>query len=199
MEVFLMAIIFGGIICAIAVSRGRNGVAWFFIGFASFLIGLVLVLCLPDLKKERAKHLAQLKKDKRLREQARQDRLKNDSFKEKTERRLDGHDRLLGVKGQSKLSIRSKNKTLQKKLKGSAENNKTPPELPDNITKLNTEDATDSIDWYYVAEEKQEGPVQKKQLVDMLTDGTLPPDTYVWCEELDDWTCANEVDVLIQA
>ena len=124
MEVFLMAIIFGGIICAIAVSRGRNGVAWFFIGFASFLIGLVLVLCLPDLKKERAKHLAQLKKDKRLREQARQDRLKNDSFKEKTERRLDGHDRLLGVKGQSKLSIRSKGKKClvpKMKRKGSQE------------------------------------------------------------------------------
>lgn len=62
---FLLAIIFwitlAILVGVVAKSRGRDGIGWFFLGalLLSPLLGMLLVLCLPNLKKlalEQARH-----------------------------------------------------------------------------------------------------------------------------------------------
>ena len=49
---FIVLAVFGGIVAAIAHSRGRSPIGRFFIGFFAGCIGLILVLVLPDLNLE---------------------------------------------------------------------------------------------------------------------------------------------------
>jgi len=87
-----------GLICAvIADSKGRNPIGWFFIGFFFPLIGLILVLVLSNLKEAQDKELAMETEQRRLREQLRQERLKNEQFRKHAQIRLDTHDTALGM------------------------------------------------------------------------------------------------------
>ncbi len=85
----IIMLIFGGVVCAIAVGKGRNGLGWFFIGFFLGCIGLILVFCFSDLKVEAAKHAGQLKVNRRLKEKFQQERMKNEAFRQHASVRLD--------------------------------------------------------------------------------------------------------------
>jgi hypothetical protein len=78
--------------CLIARSKGRNQIGWFFGGFFLGLIGLVIILCMSNLNEEKAKHDHLLNEQRRLREQLRQERMRNQSFQDYTNNRLDVHD-----------------------------------------------------------------------------------------------------------
>lgn len=94
----LVILIIFGIICAcIASSKGRSEVGWFFIGFFLGLIGLILIACLSNLKEEAAKQEHMLNEQRRLREQLRQERMRNQSFQQYTANRLDAHDSALSI------------------------------------------------------------------------------------------------------
>ena len=95
-QLLIMAI-FGGISAAIASSKGRNTVGWFFIGFFFGCIGLIIILCLSNLLEDQARWDAQAVEQRRLREQLRQEQLKNETFRQHTAARLDVHDRTLGI------------------------------------------------------------------------------------------------------
>jgi len=87
-----------GIICAlIAHSKGRSAVGWFFVGFFLGIIGLVIALLASNLEDARAKEMAMENEQRRLREQLRQERLKNEQFRKHTQLRLDSHDGALGL------------------------------------------------------------------------------------------------------
>ena len=62
LRLIIMAV-FGGICAAIAQTRGRSAVGWFFIGFFASCIGVILVLVLPDLK-------AQEEREERMRRES---------------------------------------------------------------------------------------------------------------------------------
>lgn len=50
--------------------------------------------------------------------------------------------------------------------------------------------------WYYSLSGEESGPVEQAQLVSMLSDGSLRPDTYVWREGMADWKRAGDVSEL---
>jgi len=52
-------------------------------------------------------------------------------------------------------------------------------------------------EWHYIVEGQQQGPVQETDLVTMLSNGQLPPQTMVWTQEMTDWAQANQIEGLI--
>lgn len=91
-----------GIICAlIANSKGRNPIGWFFIGFFLGIIGLIIALVASNLEDVRQKEVEMQNEQRRLREQLRQERIKNDQFRKHAQQRLDSHDDVLGIETRS--------------------------------------------------------------------------------------------------
>jgi len=87
-----------GLICAmIASSKGRSGIGWFFIGFFFGILGLIISLVVGDLNAAKEKELEMDNEQRRLREQLRQERIKNDQFRKHAQGRLDEHDDALGI------------------------------------------------------------------------------------------------------
>ncbi len=87
-----------GLLCALlAYQKGRNPIGWFFIGFFTHIIGLIIILVVSN-KREEAEKFKQLENEnRRLHEQLRQERLKNEQFRKHTQARLDYHDETLGI------------------------------------------------------------------------------------------------------
>jgi hypothetical protein len=93
----LICLIFGIICAVIASSKGRTAIGWFFIGFFFPILGLILVCVLSNLEDTRQKEVQMQNEQRRLREQLRQERMKNDQFRNHTQTRLDKHDDFLGM------------------------------------------------------------------------------------------------------
>jgi hypothetical protein len=93
----ILPIGFGALCAALAHSRGRTPVGWFFIGFFLSCIGLIIILVLPNVKEEEAKHAALDDANRSLRERLRQEQMKNEAFRQHAAQRLDAHDRQLDV------------------------------------------------------------------------------------------------------
>ena len=94
---WIILLIFGIICAAIAGSKGRSVIGWFFIGFFFGLLGLIIVLVLPNLKEAEQKELQMETEQRRLREQLRQERIKHEQFRKHAQARLDTHDNVLGL------------------------------------------------------------------------------------------------------
>ena len=50
--------------------------------------------------------------------------------------------------------------------------------------------------WFYGLNNKQHGPISKNELIRLLNENVLSPDTLVWNEDLDNWTAASQVEEL---
>lgn len=55
---------------------------------------------------------------------------------------------------------------------------------------------TDQIEWFYVRNDEQHGPVSIQELAQMAAEGDLAPEQLVWAAHLDDWQPAESVDEL---
>ena len=167
MELIVMAV-FGGIVAAIAHSRGRSPIGWFFIGLFAGCIGLILVLVLPDLNLEEERRSKLATENKRLKEQIRKERQVADQRHAETIGRLGAHDAVLG-------------------LDTSPTSGDAPPELP-------TERAGSTIDpdshWHFAASEAEgtQGPVPFSKLVALWSEGALDGNSLVWSQGMDDWS-----------
>ena len=82
---------------AIASSKGRNVVGWFFVGLLTAVIGIIIIACMSNLKQEKARIEWAESERRRLREQLRQERTKSESFRQYSTARLDAHDKALDV------------------------------------------------------------------------------------------------------
>jgi hypothetical protein len=164
----VVATIFGAIVSAIAASRGRNAIGWFFVGFFSFCIGLILVLVLPDLKQERARLDHDRMEKRRLREQLAQERLKNQAFRGHVAERLDVHDRLLGTD----------TRNVQAPM--------LPPVAPEAPP---AEEGGLPRDGWYVAPPggDPEGPMPLSELRERISRGETTASTLVWHGTLSNW------------
>jgi hypothetical protein len=100
----ILRIIFGAIAAAIAESKGRSAVGWFFGGFVFMLLGVIIVAVLPNLKEQKFKEEAIERENRRLREQLMQEQIKNEAFRQHTAARLDTHDGHLGIDTRSVVS-----------------------------------------------------------------------------------------------
>lgn len=177
--VLIIKLVFGGICAAIASSKGRSGVAWFFIGFLLDLIALIIVLVMSNLAEERRRFEEISADRRRLKEQLRQERLKGESFRRYATERIDTHDRVLGV------------------------NTKTAPELsagaggPPPVPSLPRADLDPALataaGWFYEKEGKPQGPVPQAELRMLLRSGAIGSSTLVWTESMAEWTAARDV------
>src|SRR5215475_4178859 len=89
--------VFGAIASAVASSKGRSTVGWFFGGFFLTWIGVVIVAVLPNLKEQKFKEEAIERENRRLREQLLQEQIKTEAFRRHASARLDAHDSHIGV------------------------------------------------------------------------------------------------------
>jgi uncharacterized membrane protein YeaQ/YmgE (transglycosylase-associated protein family) len=95
--ILIFGVIWGVVAAAIANTKGRSVVGWFFAGFFIGLIGVIIIACLSNKKEEQQyrDHVAQ--ENRRLREKLDQERLKSEALRQHVTGRLDLHDAQLGT------------------------------------------------------------------------------------------------------
>lgn len=166
----MLQIAFGALCAALANSRGRTPVGWFLVGFLFSCIGLFVLLVLPNVKEEAAKHAALEDANRSLRERLRQEQMKNEAFRQHATQRLDSHDRQLDM-----------------------DTRQTAPQLglsPDEPLQLGAEDVeaeSDGPDWYFVENGGRVGPHSRAEMLKMIQSRRIGAATQVWCEDLEGW------------
>jgi hypothetical protein len=176
----LIAVVFGAICAGIASSKGRNAVGWFFIGFFFSCIGLIIILCLSNLKEEQARWNSQDVEQRRLREQLRQEQLKNEAYRKHTAARLDAHDERLGM------NTRQTEPVALPAARPAILPGSPPPGLP-------------AENWYIHEEGEQRGPYSFALLQRRARQGSIDPNTMVWVDGMPTWQPANSVPNLFSA
>lgn len=178
LAILLVVVVYAvfGLVCALlAPRRGRSPVAWFFIGVATQCIGIVLLLCLPNLKLEEERQRQRADETRRLREQLKKERQIADERHEAHRQRLGAHDRALGLDTGSAEPAR----LLER----------APPPLPGGPEPL----------WFYAEGGRQIGPVTAAALRAMWRDRQVDERTLVWCEGLSNWVALADAKDLLAA
>jgi len=93
----IIMVVFGAITAAIADSKGRSAVGWFFVGFLFPCIGLIIAIAMSNLKEQEAQRQQMMDEQRRLREQLRQERIKSGAIHTGMDKRIDLHDEALGM------------------------------------------------------------------------------------------------------
>ena len=187
-EIFVQLIIwlvFGGITAAIAHSKGRNAVGWFFIGLLAGCIGLIIIICLSNLNEEKARWSANEIEQRRLREQLRQEQLKNEALRQHTAARLDLHDEKLGMDTRTAAPGLALGPTTRPTLLGSA------PATP--------AEGFPTENWFTNEDGEQHGPFTFALLNSRARQGTLSQDALVWAEGMSEWQPAGTIPNLFPA
>lgn len=150
----------------IAQSKGRNPVGWFLFGFFFHAIALLISFFVSDLAEIDRKIQRKGARIDRVREELRQERLKNETFRTEAAARLDAHDRVAGVDTRADGRIAA---------------GLEPPALPPRS----------GPQWYFEFRGEPHGPEPQSALKLRLARAEIEPDTLVWREGLDDWQPAS--------
>lgn len=102
---FMLAVLFGRplIPAYMAKNRGREPVVWYIFGFFSWLLAVILVLVLPNVKDQRERDQQVDRRAQRLQEELDSERRRSERYRLEAEQRLDAHDKILGVHTRSGL------------------------------------------------------------------------------------------------
>lgn len=176
--------VFGAIVAAIANSRGRSAIGWFFVGALTGCIGLILVLVLPDLKVQQEREERMRRENRRLRERLKKDRVVADRRHEATLNRLDVHDDALGLDTGG-----AHNPAISESSASSG-----PPAASRPPAREPIED--DGTEWYYLRGQDRVGPVTVNDLADLWEDARIDAETLVWCAAMADWAAISTVSKL---
>jgi hypothetical protein len=177
----IIACVFGGICASIASSKGRNAVGWFFIGFFFSCIGLLIIICLSNLLEEKAALNMMEIQHRRLREQLRQEQMKNEALRQHAVARLDLHDEKLGMNTRlSAPPLDPPGTPSLHRLHRPPIPSAPPPGLPAN-------------GWFTNENGEQHGPFAFQLLLNRASQGTLDPETPVWVEPMVDWKPARQI------
>lgn len=170
----LVIMLIGGAISAfIAHSKGRNVVGWFFFGFLLPLIGIIVALVVSDLKEEERHRAHAQAERRRLKEQLRQEQIKNESFQRHATHRLDSHDQVLRIDTRRAAGL---------------DGGGAPPVLSRGVPPPL---AGEPLAWHYAARGEPLGPVTESELRDMLESGELATSTLVWKDGFPTWVPAR--------
>jgi len=161
----------GALIAALANSKGRNAVGWFFLGLIFPCISLILVLCLPNLHEQQQQFAYHDSQNRRLQEQLRQERMKNQAFQASTQARLDEHDTSLGI------DTRQAAPALV--YGGGAA---APP---------STALPGPAAQWYYSRDGQKDGPHAKEYIESLISAGTITAETLIWDPVANEWKAAG--------
>lgn len=175
----IVGLVFGGIVAAIAHSKGRNAVGWFFLGFFFGCISLIIILCLSNVKEEQAKWNNNEIEQRRLREQLRQEQLKNEALRQHTVARLDIHDQKLGIDTRDVPTSLPLGSLPRPSLMTGAVSS-----LPAGFPEAG---------WYISSNGAQEGPYTYSNISARARQGTLSPETLVWVQGMDEWRTAGSI------
>jgi uncharacterized protein DUF4339 len=162
---FLVLLAFGAACAAIAGQRGRNPVAWFFLGFIFSCFGLILLLVLPDVQELEDRHKGTEDQSRRLREELAQERQRNQSFRGHVKARLDVHD--------AALEIDTREQTPVTELPA-------PPPPPSMAAQMDLPQ-----EGWYVAEAggSADGPLGLADMLARVEDGRLRKSSLIWNAE----------------
>ncbi len=184
----VIRLVFAGICAAVASSKGRSTVGWFFLGLIFTCIPMIIILCLSNRKEEEAKWQAQELEQQRLREQLRQEQIKNEALRQHTIARLDQHDQSLGIDTRQTAPLIGHTPEAPQAPAANIEysrGNEPPP--PSGFPAEN---------WYVDNNGEQDGPYAWLVIYRRARQGTLTPETKVWAEGLADWVPANQIPSL---
>jgi len=180
--------------CAvIALVKGRNAIAWFFIGLLLNLVAVVIVAVLPNLKQQKADAENSQRERRRLREQIRQERIKSEAFRRYSMDRLDRHDDALNIdtrdaggRGDECLG-RAQDDPIERLIDsaGAADQAVSGPDT-----------AGDGAQWFYEVDGRPWGPILGQELRRLLSSGRLSNQTLVWTEGLRGWRQVGQVSAL---
>jgi hypothetical protein len=177
----LFLVIFGAICAAIASSKGRSAVGWFFIGFFFPIIGLIVICVVSNLKEERSYKSSVEQENRRLREQLRQEQIKAETFRSHTQRRLDAHDQKLAI------DTRADDNVLSGPGAPAALLGQGDPPFAQQVAPATT------TGWYYAIDGQTLGPVASSQIIQMIQIRTISSNTLVWIEGMADWAPVSRV------
>ena len=170
----------GGAVAAIAHGKGRSPVGWFFVGFFFGVIGLIVVLVSSNLNQEKYLRARQDEENRRLREQLRQERVKHETLREYTMRRLDAHDDVLGVDTRSLQALPTENTPAYLPAAEVATPQGVSPEpAPAPPPRSNA--------WYFEQNGETRGPISPETVQSMLAGGQISGTTLLWADHLPDW------------
>jgi len=180
----LIYVAFGAVTATVAHHKGRNTIGWFFIGFLFTCIGLVIILCLSNLNEERAKWEWAENEQRRLREQLKQERLKNAVFQGHVRARLDVHD--------TALDMDTRQLTAQEQ--GAAAEALSPPqasEFPDPAT-------FSRVEWFAQLDDRASDQLTFAQLKGLYRSGNIKESNLVWTSGMKDWKPISDVPGLLE-
>jgi uncharacterized membrane protein YeaQ/YmgE (transglycosylase-associated protein family) len=184
----IVGAICGIITAAIASSKGRSVVGWFFVGFLLGLIGVIISLCMSNLKQQKAKEAFAAQERHRLREQLRQERLKNEAFRQYSTARLDAHDKHLGIETHTAESL--PHSPVRQALP--SQGNEALDALLSQ-TRSPTPVPAAQTNWFYDRNGQPVGPMPESEIHRMIQSGGIQKHTLVWTEGYDDWVAAKDV------
>ncbi len=189
--IIIVRVVMGVVTALIASIKGRNVVGWFFVGFFLGIIGVILAVVMPNLKAQRAQKEHDSLERRRLREQLRQERLKNEAYRRYSTNRLDVHDQHLGLDTRTAPALPEPQAT------------EALPSRPEEaLTNLAQTTApmvpavpivAESV-WYYEASGRSVGPVNNRDMHQLVKSGAIERNTLVWTEGYDDWVAAEDVE-----
>jgi hypothetical protein len=171
--------VFGGISAAIAHSKGRSAIGWFFGGFFLGCIGLIIILCLSNENERNAQLEAQQIQNRRLQEQLKQEQMKTESLRQHTLSRLDKHDEVLGI---------STRETAPQLLMHEHHTNPF-AQTPSIVAIANPEN--DEEVWYFHYDGVQRGPTSINELLKFKNMGAFNEQSLVWKEGMENWEQAK--------
>jgi hypothetical protein len=158
-----------GIICAlIASARDRHVIGWFIIGLILNLIGLIILLVLPNIKELKVKNNRRLLDQRKLREQLDKERQVADLRHKNIEQRLGSHDDALGMDTGNPQSLAG---------------NQTPAQIASNDL------------WFYALEGKRQGPVSMETIRHLLRANAIDNAALVWTEGMEDWALLGDIEI----
>lgn len=166
--------IFAGICAFIASGRGRSGAGWFFIGLLFDCFALIVLLVMPDLKKQEEERQRQERENRRLRELIAKDRQVVDTRTSAIDRRLGAHDQALGVDTTETAGQIAGDPVAAAAAGAGAA---LPPPLPSAAV----------AEWYYARNGERLGPVQAETIRHLVAAGAIAAGTLVWRQGMADW------------
>ena len=179
----LICSVFGAITAAIAVSKGRHGVGWFFVGFFTTCIGLIVILCMSNLTEERERWEKANRETRRLREQLKQERFKGEAFRGHVKQRLDVHDAELGVDTRSLGGAEQELASL--------DHDSAQVDFPDPRSFHDAE-------WYVEIDSKSSDVLSFQQLRRIYREGRIDENSLVLTSEMRDWKRILDVPGLLE-
>jgi len=187
-----------GVLCAVVASgRGRSGGAWFFLGFFLGWVGLIVLLVIPDLRLEQERRSKLLTQTRRLREQVRKDRMVADARSGEQARRLQAHDRALGIDTAPPRPefLEGAPSQPQWQVAGPSAAPADSTAQPSSGPTPETSSPSDHEDraWYFADHQGRQGPVSLTILRTLWAQGVVTGQTYVWAEGMGGWASIAQV------